>query len=262
MLATLPGQLSAQKRSPMYDLEYALRDAWFIVTAPTQTTSQEAVTALGVAAGTAGLLLLDRPVQDWVRENPGSVPHDVLRLFGESTPLNNLGRTPEFLMPFSVVLYVSGWLADSDALKDAGMGCATANGTTSVTRLLISLVAGRARPRISDRPFRFQLFADPRDWNMRSFPGGHAANAFACTSYFNNRFDLGAAEPALYAVAGAVALARITDEAHWLSDTFAGSAYGYAVGKGVARRHLKRADERAAEQSVQPRFYLGWKITF
>ena len=258
----LPGRSPAQERSLTYDLEHVFRDAWFIVSAPTHMREEEAWVALAVAGGTAGLLLVDQPVQDWLRANGGSPVHRVLGAFGESSPLNSLGRTPEFLMPFSLLLYAAGWAADSDDVKDAGLGCATANGTTTVTRLLMSVVLSRARPRVQDGPFRFELFTGVRDWNMRSFPGGHGANIFACTSYWNHRFDLGLAEPALYAVASAVALARIVDEAHWLSDTFAGAAYGHAIGKGVAGRHLERAEQRAAEQSVQPRVYLGWKITF
>jgi hypothetical protein len=67
-----------------------------------------------------------------------------------------------------------------------------------------------------------------------------------CASFFNNRFDLGFVEPLLYAFTGAIWLARTADRAHWTSDQLLGTVFGYAVGREVAHRQLKREAERAA----------------
>ncbi|HUF49614.1 MAG TPA: phosphatase PAP2 family protein [Longimicrobiales bacterium] len=261
-LALLAGPAAAQDRSVKYDLEHVFRDSWFIVSAPTHATASEWRTA-GVAAGTFGVLLLvDEPVQEWLRAHPGSLIHRVLGLVGEDSPLNLAGRTRQFLIPLSTVLYTAGWAADSDGLKDAGLGCLGSNLTTTVSRSAVSLLIGRLRPRNDGGAFRWELLGGVGSWDMRSFPGGHAANALSCASYFNHRFDLGIAGPAIYALAGGISLARTVDEAHWTSDTFAGMTYGYAVGRGVASRYRERSVERQAEQSMQPRLSLGWRITF
>jgi membrane-associated phospholipid phosphatase len=251
----------AQDRSLKYDLERVFQDAWFTVTAPTHATAGEWQT-VGIVAGGVGLLVLaDEPAYDWLQHHPGSLLHRAADIVGEKSVLNYYGRTTQFLLPFSLVLYGAGWAVDSNDLKDAGIGCITSNVTTTVARSLLTVVPGRERPLNGHGAFSFELLGGVGEWPRRSFPGGHAANAFACTSYWTHRFDLGIAEPALYALATAVSVARVVDDVHWTSDSFAGMSFGYAVGKGVAGRFRQREGERA-ERSMQPGLYVGGRITF
>jgi membrane-associated phospholipid phosphatase len=79
---------------------------------------------------------------------------------------------------------------------------------------------------------------------------------------------MGVVEPAIWAMAGAVGLARTLDRAHWASDQLIGAAFGYAVGRQIAlRSKRRRADRRSAETSnhsglfVSPQrgaLKLGW----
>ena len=259
LISLLPAPVTAQERSVKYDVEHVFRDAWFIVSAPTHATEADWKTTALLTGGVAASMLLDEPARDVLQADPRSTLRRVLSLFGESSPVNLYGRT-KFLLPLSAALYGAGWAADSNDLRDAGFGCLTANVTTTLTRVVVSSVTGRARPSEDRGAFDFELFAGFGNWPRRSFPGGHGANAFACTSFWANRFDLGIAEPALYAVAAGTSFARVADDAHWLSESFTGMAYGYAVGKGVAGRYLQR--ERERERSVQPTLYLVWRITF
>jgi membrane-associated phospholipid phosphatase len=68
---------------------------------------------------------------------------------------------------------------------------------------------------------------------------------------------------------------RIADRGHWLSDQLIGVAMGYAIGKEVARRQLRRLDdERSAaatgrsapelslDQPPERRTLIGWRISF
>jgi membrane-associated phospholipid phosphatase len=63
-----------------------------------------------------------------------------------------------------------------------------------------------------------------------------------CVTYWNERFDLGPAEPVLYLVAMGVGLGRVADQRHWLSDTITGMLVGHAFGRVVARRARARAN--------------------
>jgi membrane-associated phospholipid phosphatase len=76
---------------------------------------------------------------------------------------------------------------------------------------------------------------------MRSFPAGHFANAVSCATFWNERFKLGVAEPILYVLAAAVGVGRTADDAHWFSDHIIGGILGYAVGREIARRSLRRS---------------------
>lgn len=257
--AASTGGLPAQERTVGGDLKEIWLDARSIVTAPADASAADLRTTAALA-GIAGVLLLaDEPIHDWLHSEPFVTK--VIRPFDEGGPIAIMGRSWFFLLPLSAGLYGAGHVFDSGDLRDAGLGCATANVTTTVTRSLAALLVGRQRPLVHRGAFEFELFAFG-DWNQRSFPGGHASNIMSCASYFNHRFDLGIAGPAVWALAGGVGLARILDEAHWTSDTFAGMAYGYAVGRGVAYRFLDREAARNAERSLQPGLTLRWKITF
>jgi membrane-associated phospholipid phosphatase len=88
-------------------------------------------------------------------------------------------------------------------------------------------------------PYVFKPFAFG-DWAMRSFPGGHGANAMACATSLNYRFDLGVVEPVLSVLSVAIGFGRVLDGAHWTSDTAFALVFGWAVGRG--RRQVPRAE--------------------
>lgn len=257
-LPVLPLPAVAQDRSVGSDLKDIGRDFWFILSSPAHAGGKDLRTAGFAAAGAGVALLLDEPIHDWMHTDP--LIAKALGPFGESSPVSIMGRTWFFLLPLSVGMYGAGHAFGSDDLRDAGLGCATSNLTTTLTRASTSLLIGRLRPGVHRGAFEFELLAFG-DWNQRSFPGGHASNIMSCASYFNHRFDLGAAGPALYALAAGVGLARIVDEAHWTSDSLTGMAYGYSVGRNIADRFLDRRTNRQAAPSM-PALRLGLKFTF
>jgi hypothetical protein len=177
-----------------------------------------------------------------------------------SSPLNLYGRTP-LLVPLSTVLFAAGLAFDDDDLRDAGIGCATSNAATTLSRYVITNLIGRARPQENRGAFAFEPLAFG-DWEWRSFFGGHAANAVTCTAFWSERFDLGIGAPLLYALATGVSFARVAEDAHWTSDTVVGIAWGYAVGKAVAARFANRARDREPQNNAAPRVYLGWRLSF
>jgi membrane-associated phospholipid phosphatase len=250
---------AGQERSAGDDLNDMWRDVRFLVTSPAHASSGDLLmtAALGGVAG--ALLLVDEPIHQWLHTEPFIT--NVIRPFDEDGPVAIMGRTWFFLLPLSAALYGSGHIFDSGDLRDAGLGCATANVTTTITRSLAALLIGRERPGVHRGPFQFELFAFG-GWNQRSFPGGHASNIMSCASFFAHRFDLGIAEPVMWALAGGIGVARILDDAHWTSDTFVGMTYGYAVGRNIADRFLDRESARRAERSLQTGLTLRWKITF
>jgi membrane-associated phospholipid phosphatase len=257
--AACPPRAAGQDRSVGGDLNDLWRDARFIVTAPADASSGDLATT-GILAGIAGTLLLaDEPIHQWLHSDPFITK--VIRPFDEDGPVAIMGRTWFFLLPLSAGFYGAGHLFDSTNMRDAGLGCATANVTTTLTRSLAALLIGRDRPGVHRGPFQFELFAFG-DWNRRSFPGGHASNIMSCASFWAHRFDLGIAEPALWTLAGGIGVARVLDDAHWTSDTFVGMSYGYAVGRNIAHRFRHREAQRQTERSLQPGLVLRWKFTF
>jgi membrane-associated phospholipid phosphatase len=76
-----------------------------------------------------------------------------------------------------------------------------------------------------------------------SFPSGHASAAFATASVIQRRFGWKAGAP-LYALGGYVAVSRLQENQHYLSDVVFGAALGIVAGR--ASVHSKKAGLTAA----------------
>jgi membrane-associated phospholipid phosphatase len=77
---------------------------------------------------------------------------------------------------------------------------------------------------------------DRPNGNCCSFPSGHAASAFATASVLERHFGYRGAWPTMVAAAY-VAMSRLADKQHFLSDVVFGSALGMATGWTVVGRH-------------------------
>ncbi len=265
------------------DFGHFFGDSWHVVTSPFRMDAGDLPAVAGVAAGYAATTLADVPIQDWIRghENAGVVR--AFEPFGEGH-LAQLALT-ERLEETSAVLYVLGFAVDSRDLRDAAIGCTTADVTGSLVRQGVYAAVARARPTLTasgQRNEEADRWSFPgRGWDYHSFFGGHVANIMSCVTFWNQRFHMGLVEPALYAFAVGVGAARTIGEKHWTSDTLLGIVFGYAIGREVAHRYAERAsgggaDAKAASSAALslpevnllpgPRggsaVYVGWRWRF
>ena len=246
LLLSLPSTAAAQEGQ---ELNNALKDVVKVWSAPARVDASDLPGVATLVGATGIALLVDEPVVEWLRRHPNSLPVKILTPFREGRPLNMLGRS-YFLVGTSGALYLAGLVDDDTDLREAGLGCASSVVATTFSRHLIARLLGRRRPRDNQGAFTFKPLAWG-DWEMRSFPGGHGANAMACMTFYNRRFDLGAAEPVLYGLATAVGAGRLIDEAHWTSDTVFGLGYGHAIGRDVAFSQQSRRPAVVVEFSVR-----------
>ena len=248
----VPASARAQLRadSVRQDLRHLVGDAWSVWTSPVHGTENDWAAAAGVAAFTGIAAAGDRPLAQWITDHPDSWPVRTLkRTLSEEAkyPAYELG-SGQYLLPISGALYLAGSIGRSQALRDAGLGCATAHLTSAGAREIVYLFVARDRPRTSpDDPFVIRS-PGSRDWNKHSFFSGHIANSLGCASFLAHRFDLHGVTPLLYAVPIAIGAGRIMDGRHWLSDTVVGAMFGYATGKAIAARMLEREKRSKAPQ--------------
>jgi len=295
LLLSSTANVSAQSKlsKAWYDVKHAGKDVGSVWTSPLHTSKSDLV-PLGLALAGAGVaFVLDDDIQDWLRENPSSTAVELFDPFREGycnrndpektcKGLEELGDIWEFIR-VSSVMWVTGVAVNSKTLREAGVGCAAAGmAQTFPRRLALYELVARTRPSLRIRrvgaaderiptndPYDFDV-PGTKDWNHRSFFGGHAANAMTCITFWNHRFNLGLAEPVLYAAALAVGVSRTLDEAHWSSDTVIGIVWGYAIGKAVADRQkarLRTAGEEDSDSGLQvgirgSSLYAGWQIRF
>ncbi len=243
------------------DWKYASRDVLGVWGSPFRASGSDWLLAGAALAVSGASMLADRPVSDWaIRSSQSSG----FRALG---PVRRGGWmfSGKYVVPPVAAAYVVGLATKNQGLRDFVTGCGASWAANSVIRKGLYRLVGRARPdTLPENPQHWTGPGGSGSWMMHSFPAGHFANAMSCASFINHRYHLGVAEPALYAVAAAVGVGRLADEAHWTSDTVLGGVLGYAIGKEVARRSLERRHPSAASSLyVAPSFNglmfgMGW----
>jgi membrane-associated phospholipid phosphatase len=224
------------------DFKNAGKDILAVWGAPFDATGKDWA-LVAASFGAFGVsMLADQAVSDWALENDTT-------FFKAFKPVRRGGVffSGKYVVPPVAAAYIVGIAIKNQDLRDFVMGCAASWTAESPPRRALAHLIGRARPDTTeDRttvapndPGIWKL-GGGGEWGMRSFPGGHFANAMACATVWNKRFRLGPLEPALYGLAAAIGIGRMPDGAHWLSDTVIGGILGYAIGNEVARRQLSR----------------------
>ncbi len=223
------GQADVAGSSPYhFNLKYlgkAGSDLGRVLVSPLHWKGKDLLLFGGATAVTAVLMAtLDAEVKEYIANHETQGERDF------SLVVTHLGEGP-FLMGLSAVLYGTGELAGSESLRKAGLLSLESFGIAAVITTMLKAVVGRHRPRAEEGAFAFKPFTSAN--HEHSFPSGHSSSAFAVASVIagvSDSFWIGAAS---YGLATVVALSRVTNNEHWMSDIFFGSVIGYFVGKGV-----------------------------
>lgn len=237
-------------RTTGHELRDALADVWHIWVSPFRAEQRDWIAVIGVAAGTAALLPVDDQIDSWIVRHPNSALQDLAKPWDESNPTLGDLSTGRRLFPISAALIASGMVSDNRKLREAGWGCLSVWQASSSIRHATYAAVSRPRPSVANAD-PYDIDFPGGDWEQHSFFGGHAANAVACTTFWNMRFKMGVLEPILYASAAGISLARMTDRRHWASDTWVGIAAGYAMGRSIAARYARREARREREKEYE-----------
>jgi membrane-associated phospholipid phosphatase len=116
-----------------------------------------------------------------------------------------------------VGLYTGGWFAKKERLARTGADIMRAQILSQLYVQALKYSTQRERPNGS---------------NSYSFPSGHSASAFATATVLQRHYGWKIGVPAT-AAAGYVALARVHDNFHYLSDVIFGAAMGIAAQRTV-----------------------------
>jgi membrane-associated phospholipid phosphatase len=179
----------------------------------------------GAAAG--GAALVDDDVRSSVA-NPDS---------GFGKALETAGGWPTSVLV--VGLFTAGRFADGSRFRAMSYDLLDATVVNFGYTELLKVTVGRERPDGSDN---------------KSFPSGHASNAFTLATVAERHYGWKVGVPA-YAVAAAISYSRIVRDKHYLSDVVAGATLGYIVGRTVVRvnnRGTDGATHAGATLSVAP----------
>jgi membrane-associated phospholipid phosphatase len=183
-----------------------------------------------------------------IRSNPLAV--------SRSETVSNTSLAALSAIPFA--MYGLGrWHYDSHLQEGAVLA-----GEAAVDSLILDEVLKysfrRARPTQANAggPF-FQS-----SWSDTSFPSGHAMLSWSLASAMAHRYPGWLTETALYSLAAAASLPRITAEKHFPTDVVVGGVLGWLVGREIfKRRHIdwdpvvSSAAATPRQRTPQPAFY-------
>ena len=106
-----------------------------------------------------------------------------------------------------------------------GYAATEAGGSAFLAVYGLKTVFGRARPYVEAGNHSFKPLSMTAGYD--GFPSGHTIITWAVATPFAEEYDA----PWLYGLAAITNLARVGSRNHWVSDTVAGSALGYAIGR-------------------------------
>lgn len=118
---------------------------------------------------------------------------------------------------------------------------------TAIVSQLLKHLSGRQRPSVDDgqdgwvgpQGF-FKRYSDDIS-KYDAFPSGHTIVAWGTATVIASMYKEKTMVPILsYFLATLVALSRVTEDTHWLSDVFLGAVLGYAIGRLVVRKRSRK----------------------
>lgn len=134
-------------------------------------------------------------------------------------------------------LYGYGIVFHNEGVRKIGLQTIEAVGYAGIITSVLKSIIGRSRPYTDDGKFHFS----PINFSAAhtSFPSGHTTVVFAVSTVLANNTNSLFLKILCYSASTLVVGARIYHNAHWFSDTIAGSAIGYFVGDFVSKPEME-----------------------
>src|SRR5215813_7555501 len=207
------------------------KDIWLF---PTQVArGRYWIPTLAVVGGTAGLIVADPKIAPYFRKHSGNL--DDLNDTFDGT----ITSAETALVPLS--LLATGYLRHDAYQVNTSLLAGEAYVDSAIVDLALKIATQRKRPYNipPSGPFSGTFFNNGKShFSEGSFPSGHAIGAFSIATVIANRYQHRRWVPiAVYGLATAVSLSRVSTSAHFPSDVFLGAALGYAIAKFQVLRH-------------------------
>lgn len=179
----------------------------------------------GASVGAVGLFFaLDQGIQHWVEK------YDALNSNKVSLAVTKLGEGP-FLLGLMATMYIGGEAFKNDSLRETALLSLESFAIGGVISSGLKFIFGRHRPWTNKGAFDFRIFSFLD--HEHSFPSGHSIAAFSVASVIAGQSDSLVIGAVSYGLASLVALSRVNNNEHWVSDIVSGSLLGYFIGKEV-----------------------------
>lgn len=174
--------------------------------------------------GVATLVLIDRPVRDFLQDHRSDGLDDV-------AGVTKRFKDPEVFAITGLGTIAVGAILERDDVILTGAHVLASYGLSSLMMIGTKWAFGRSRPSgTPDRPTNFDWFNGDGD---SSFPSGSAAVVFSLATTVADAIERRSLSVVLYTGATLNAWARMNSDRHWLSDVTLGALYGITAAKLV-----------------------------
>ncbi len=172
----------------------------------------------GVAGLAAASFLIDEPLVSFFRVNQTS-------FFKAAAGYTDMAGEKTIVIPALILTYGTARLLFRDErLQSASLNSIQSVIVTAIATEGIKHLAGRARPFTNQGAYAFHPLPGGID-RFKSLPSGHASLAFALFTPFAETYSRW-----IYLVPASVAMGRVYQDKHWVSDVFAGGGIGLISG--------------------------------
>lgn len=220
------GKVACAATAVKHEVVRYVRDAKSVATAPLHWDRQAWERFGEGTAVVAALYATDKQTSDRVANQRSSSTDQFAKTL---TPFGG-----HRALEISALMILTGAGIHDDTLRDAGRDSLQSEFfAAGIVTPLLKSAFGRARPIQNEGSHSFHPF----DKHFESFPSGHATNAFAFATAVAGHYDGWVVPTIVYTVATGVAVSRVNDHVHFVSDVVAGALIGHAVAKGILARH-------------------------
>jgi len=148
----------------------------------------------------------------------------------------------------AAVFLCVGLIAKDDKAIETGALASSAMLQSGILVTVLKGLFGRRRPYMAGGVDQwsgpvgfFTRFESGQLGKYDSFPGGHSISAWSLATVLAMQYQETVWVPILaYTTATGVALSRVTENKHWLSDSLVGGVLGHIIGRMVVLNHRRR----------------------
>ncbi len=204
-------------------------------TQPFRWKEKDWATFGGIVAGTATLLALDEPANEYFVKQGEDIPSGIREVsFRFGKPLLNYGLTTS--------VYALGLITKNEKIRKTGVlliASATAGG---LLQTMSKTLVGRARPLTDEGNLSFRFWSSEAGYH--SFPSGHTILSFTTAYAIGKQFKNPYLKGGIYAIGLLSPVSRLWSGAHWLTDVVLGLAISVIVVDGIDN-YLNRTERYA-----------------
>jgi membrane-associated phospholipid phosphatase len=193
---------------------------------------------------------VQRTTTTFMKENPG--------LKNTSEFITAFGASYEAYTLAAFGLY--GVIFKSNKVKTTTLLATQSYLAAGAMSYAVKFLGGRQRPNADVPDPNNMVWNGPSSHSLESsFPSGHTTAAFSAATVFAQEYKDQILIPVIaYSAATLVGISRISQNAHWLTDVFAGAALGYVTGKQVSNNYHRYMNLRSGKLKTT----VMWNIQY